>query len=84
MLHKVLLIGLYDRKNLVKLTDKLDLGHISWKKFVSKVKKLQFDRQGAPYPRESGDFPKLEENFYANPLPGCICEKQLRLNMHKS
>ena len=51
MLQKFLLIGLYDRKNLVKLTDKLDQGHISWNKFVSKVKKLHFDRQGAPYPR---------------------------------
>ena len=75
MLHKVLLIGLYDRKNLVKLTNKLDQGQISWVKFVSKVKKLHSDQQGAPYPRESGDFPKLEENFYTNPLPSCICEK---------
>ena len=51
MLHKVLLIGLYDRKNLVKLIDKLDQGQISWEKFVSKVKKLHSDRQGDPYPR---------------------------------
>ena len=75
MLHKFLLIGLYDRKNLVKLIDNLDQGHISWNKFVSKVKKLHSKRQRAPYPTKSGDFLKLEEKFYANPLPSYICEK---------
>ncbi|PPS13875.1 hypothetical protein GOBAR_AA06705 [Gossypium barbadense] len=61
--------------NFVKLVDDYDGGNISWKKFSSKVKKLHKDRDGSPYYRESGEFPKLEESFYANPLPGCVCER---------
>ncbi|PON36312.1 O-fucosyltransferase [Parasponia andersonii] len=67
-----------DRQNLVKLIDKLDSGTISTEKFSSMVKSLHEKRIGGPNPRRSRRTPKLEENFYANPLPGCVCKKKKR------
>ncbi|KAK9102831.1 hypothetical protein Sjap_020085 [Stephania japonica] len=64
-----------DRKHLVKLVDDMNEGLISWKEVSLEVKKLHSDTQGAPHKRQPDCTEKIEEAFYANPYPGCICSK---------
>jgi hypothetical protein len=59
----------------VELIDKLDEGTLTWNDFQTKVKTHHENRLGGPYQRLSGQSPRQEENFYANPLPGCLCKR---------
>ncbi|KAJ0987850.1 hypothetical protein J5N97_006206 [Dioscorea zingiberensis] len=70
-----------DRQNFVKLIDELDAGAITWMEFRHRVNECHADRLGGPYERKPGVSPKLEENFYANPLPGCLCEPRQRSSL---
>lgn len=64
-----------DRLSYVGTLDLLDNHTISWKEFTSEVKASHANRLGGPVRREPGVLPRLEENFYANPFPGCVCHK---------
>ena len=62
------------------LIDQLDAENISWEEFTAEVNDLHKDRIGVPSIRETAQNPRLEESFYSNPFPECICEKPCEVN----
>lgn len=73
-----------DRKGLVHLFDKLELGNLKeGKKLSALVIEMHKGRQGSPRKRR-GPIPgtkgkekaRSEEAFYVNPLPDCLCRKE--------
>ncbi|OMO68418.1 GDP-fucose protein O-fucosyltransferase [Corchorus capsularis] len=64
-----------DKVNFVKLIDQLDREMLTWGEFSWKIKVLHANRTGGPVLRKPGSSMKTEESFYANPYPGCICQK---------
>ncbi|MCD7460831.1 O-fucosyltransferase 7 [Datura stramonium] len=73
-----------DRKALVQLFDKIDLGTMKeGAKLSTRVIDIHRGRQGSPRKRNgpiSGtkgmDRFRSEEAFYVNPLPDCLCQKE--------
>ncbi|MFS8012908.1 putative GDP-fucose protein O-fucosyltransferase [Helianthus anomalus] len=64
------------KRKFVKMLDELDNGRLTWDEFVLQVKKVHANRTSRPRRRLGGVKPKREENFYANPYPGCICDNR--------
>ncbi|KAI5672461.1 hypothetical protein M9H77_12825 [Catharanthus roseus] len=70
-----------DRKGLVEIFDMLEAGKIENGSSLSRlIIKLHKNRQGSPRKRENAPFGvkgrarfRLEESFYQNPYPECIC-----------
>ncbi|KAL3623671.1 O-fucosyltransferase 38 [Castilleja foliolosa] len=71
-----------DRKSLVELFGKLEVGQLQVSSLSRLVKQLHKNRFGAP--RRRGGAPygikgrarfRLEEPFYQNPYPECLCNK---------
>lgn len=75
-----------DRKGLVEIFDNLEAGQLEGPSFSHLVKHLHKNRQGAPRKR-AGAPPgvkgrarsRLEEPFYQNPYPECICSSRTRV-----
>ncbi|KAG6549820.1 hypothetical protein Mapa_008801 [Marchantia paleacea] len=72
-----------DRKELVALFDKLEIGELEEGSELSRsIVALHRQRQGAPRKRKGPlkgtkgrDRFRTEEAFYTNPLPDCLCQK---------
>ncbi|KAK4490665.1 hypothetical protein RD792_001356 [Penstemon davidsonii] len=72
-----------DRKGLVELLDKMEAGLLEASSLSRHVKQLHKNRRGSP--RRRGGAPsgikgrarlRLEESFYQNPYPECICKSE--------
>lgn len=72
------------RKRIVELIDQLDTFTIEWSEFEEKIRKSHANRLGGPYERKLGAGPKIEEYFYSNPQPGCLCSNNTRKGEAKS
>lgn len=74
-----------DRKGLVHLFDKIELGTLKeGKKLSDLVVEIHKGRQGSPRKRKGPilgtkgkDKARSEEAFYVNPLPDCLCQKEI-------
>ncbi|CAI5462802.1 unnamed protein product [Closterium sp. Yama58-4] len=65
-----------DKVAIITALDAYQSGNATWNETRTAIRRAHGPyRLGMPRERRVGEIPKLEDNFFANPYPGCMCQQ---------